>query len=182
MPNLFQESILSEDFTSGKLDLHNLQWLTDWLVINGIHYSEPRVRKVVAGLKDSGVTRLAIAGYCYGARSALNLAFENLVDVVVATHPSFVKVPEDFEVGDLGSYRYSRISQENSQTYLEKSKAPILFNCCEIDPLFDATARTAANKILGDGKFAPGYQQNYWEGVAHGFATRGDLVCPSPFF
>lgn len=25
--------------------------------------------------------------------------------------------------------------------------------------------------------FAPGYKRTYWEGVHHGYATRGDLVC-----
>jgi dienelactone hydrolase len=61
------------------------------------------------------------------------------------------------------------------QLYVEKSKAPLLLNSCEIDPLFPKElAETTDQKFA---KFEPGYKRTYWEGVHHGFATRGDLVC-----
>ena len=34
-----------------------------------------------------------------------------------------------------------------------------------------------ADRILGDGKFEPGYKRTFWKGCEHGFAVRGDLVC-----
>ena len=67
MPNLFQEPIAPEALDSGTFDLNH------WLTKNGIDYSEPRVRKVLDALKASGVTKLAVIGFCYGARSAINL-------------------------------------------------------------------------------------------------------------
>jgi hypothetical protein len=39
-------------------------------------------------------------------------------------------------------------------------------------------AKTADEKFAN---FAPGYRRTYSEGVHHGFASRGDLVCPRAF-
>jgi hypothetical protein len=41
--------------------------------------------------------------------------------------------------------------------------------------VFSAEKTAAADEILGDGKFAPGYKRVHWMGCTHGFA-----VCPSP--
>lgn len=62
------------------------------------------------------------------------------------------------------------------QAYRDKAKAPLLINSCEVDPAFPLEAQAKADEILGDGKFAPGYERTYWEGCTHGFAVRGDLV------
>ena len=45
--------------------------------------------------------------------------------------------------------------------------------------MFPADAQAATDKILGGGAFAPGYERTYWEGCAHGFSVRGDLVSRS---
>lgn len=42
--------------------------------------------------------------------------------------------------------------------------------------MFPADAQATTDKILGSGAFAPGYERTYWEGCAHGFSVRGDLV------
>jgi dienelactone hydrolase len=62
-----------------------------------------------------------------------------------------------------------------SQTYVEKSKVPLLINSCEFDPLFPPELRTATDEKFAN--FAPGYRRTYWEGAHHGFAARGDPVC-----
>ena len=61
-----------------------------------------------------------------------------------------------------------------SQIYVEKSKAPLLINTCENDELFPKSMCEEADKKFAS--FAPGYRRTYYEGVSHGFATRGDLV------
>jgi hypothetical protein len=61
------------------------------------------------------------------------------------------------------------------QKYLSISKAPLLINSCEIDSLFPAESQVLADKILGNGKFAPGYRQEHFKGCSHGFTVRGDL-------
>jgi dienelactone hydrolase len=63
-----------------------------------------------------------------------------------------------------------------SQIYIAKSKAPLLINTCELDEMFPPPMiETADKKFAG---FAPGYRRVHFEGVHHGFATRGDLVRP----
>lgn len=100
MPNLFQDILLPEMMEHGKCFDFG-----EWFSKNGLDYSTPRVHKVVDALKQSGISKIGVAAYCYGARAAFELAFENKVDVVVASHPSFLRIPEDFEVHtSWGSY------------------------------------------------------------------------------
>jgi len=52
------------------------------------------------------------------------------------------------------------------QTYIAKSKAPLLINSCEIDPQFPQEfAKTADEKFA---KYEHGYKRTYWEGCQHG--------------
>ena len=92
VPNLFRDPVQESDLDSGSFDFK------PWLARNGFDYSEPRVRKVIAALKAEGVKLFAATGYCYGARSAFNLAFENKFNVVAVSHPSLLNVPEDLQV------------------------------------------------------------------------------------
>jgi hypothetical protein len=71
--------------------------LMKWFGTNGPNVTEPRIRKVLAALKASGITRVAAIGYCYGARSSFNLAYEKEIAVVVVSHPSLLQM-EDIEV------------------------------------------------------------------------------------
>ena len=69
-----------------------------WLGKHGGETVLPVLDKVIPALKSSGITTLAALGFCYGARPAFDLAFVNTVSVVVVSHPSLLKVPEDMEV------------------------------------------------------------------------------------
>jgi hypothetical protein len=64
------------------------------------------------------------------------------------------------------------------QKYLASSKAPLLINSCPVDQQFPPEASKKADELLGDGKFAPGYKREFWEGCTHGFAVRGDMTDP----
>lgn len=155
VPDLFQEPCPPNCFDPGvTFDLGA------WFGRNGIDFSEPRVRTVLAALREQGVTRIAVTGYCYGARSGFNLAFEKAIDVLAVSHPSLLKVPEDI------------------QKYKDTAVAPLLINSCTVDHMFPLEVQPKADEILGDGKFAPGYKRPYWEGCTHGFAVRGDLSDP----
>ncbi|KAG2362170.1 Alpha/Beta hydrolase protein [Suillus spraguei] len=131
-----------------------------WLAAHCAEVTRPPVDKVIAALKEEGVTKFAVAGYCFGGRYAFDLAFDNIIQCAVVSHPRQLKIPEDFE------------------TYFSKSTAPLLINSCEIDRLFTAEAQAKADEILGDGKFAPGYRREHFLGCRHGFAIRGDLSDP----
>ncbi|CCM02586.1 uncharacterized protein FIBRA_04689 [Fibroporia radiculosa] len=122
--------------------------------------ARPILDKVIAALKAGGVEKIGTLGFCYGARLGFDLAFENVTQVTVASHPSLLQVPADLE------------------KYLTASKAPLLINTCEVDQMFPPDSQAKADAILGDGKFAPGYQRTYWEGCVHGFTVRGDTSNP----
>jgi len=131
-----------------------------WIGSNKPDVTEPRIRKVVATLKASGVKRIGVVGYCYGARSAFNLAYEHEIHVVAVSHPSLLQIPADAE------------------KYLQSSQAPLHINSCEVDEQFPKEAQEKTDELLGNGKFAPGYQRAYFEGCTHGFAVRGDTSNP----
>ncbi|KAI0079092.1 alpha/beta-hydrolase [Panus rudis PR-1116 ss-1] len=128
-----------------------------WFSKHGRDSWIPVVDKVVEALKAQGVTRIGTTGYCFGAPPAFYLALKNESHVTVVTHPSLLKVPEDIE------------------QYKAESKAPLLINSCEVDRQFPPEAQAKTDEILGNGKFAPGYERTYWDGCTHGFAVRGDL-------
>ncbi|KAH8996432.1 hypothetical protein EDB86DRAFT_2829106 [Lactarius hatsudake] len=131
--------------------------LFKWLPTHTAKHTGKRVRTVIEELKSKGITVFGATGYCYGARLVFDLAFENIIRVAVITHPSLLTT-EDLDI------------------YVEKSKAPLLLNSCEHDELFPpALALTTDEKFSN---FEPGYKRTYWEGVHHGFATRGDLKNP----
>ncbi|KAF9010429.1 hypothetical protein BDZ89DRAFT_1143503 [Hymenopellis radicata] len=60
--------------------------------------TRPVLDKVIAALKDAGVTDFGATGYCFGGRYVFDLAFDNAIKVGVASHPSLLKFPDDFEL------------------------------------------------------------------------------------
>ncbi|KAJ3552982.1 hypothetical protein NM688_g3861 [Phlebia brevispora] len=134
--------------------------LADWSARHGPDTWRGVVDKVVAALKESGVTSIGCTGYCFGAQPAIYLALKNDSTVTVLSHPTRVACPDDL------------------LDYKERSKAPLLINGCEFDHQFGPEKQALADEILGGGQFAPGYEKTYWEGCTHGFAVRGDLSNP----
>ncbi|XP_006459821.1 hypothetical protein AGABI2DRAFT_191660 [Agaricus bisporus var. bisporus H97] len=131
-----------------------------WFPNHGPEQTRPTLNKVMAGLQEQGVKEFAAVGYCFGGRYVFDLAFENLIKVAAVCHPSLLKIPADLE------------------TYLNKSKVPLLINSCTVDSQFPIPAQEKADQILGNGKFEPGYKREYFDGCTHGFAVRGDLSDP----
>jgi len=131
-----------------------------WFQSHGTEQTTAPLMKVIEGLKEKGVTKFGATGYCFGGRYVFNLAFENNIHVAVVAHPSLLKFPDDLE------------------KYLSSSKAPLLMNSCTTDSQFPIDKQALADQILGDGKFAPGYVREYWEGCTHGFSVRGDMKDP----
>ncbi|KAH8105275.1 alpha/beta-hydrolase [Cristinia sonorae] len=130
-----------------------------WFGKHGPPFARPLLDKVIAALKESGVTSFATTGYCYGGRLGFDLAFEGISSVTVTAHPSLLQIPADLE-------KY------------KETKVPLLINSCTVDSQFPLEAQAKADEILGDGKFAPGYKREYWDGCTHGFAVRGNLDDP----
>ncbi|KAF8625027.1 hypothetical protein AX17_006941 [Amanita inopinata Kibby_2008] len=135
--------------------------LMKWLESHGADKTRPPLDNVIQALRDQGVTRIGATGYCFGGRYVFNLAFDNVIDVAVASHPSLLQIPADLE------------------KYAATSKAPLLLNTCTTDTQFPLEAQSKADELFGNGKFAPGYRREYFEGCTHGFAVRGDMSVPA---
>ncbi|TCD62751.1 hypothetical protein EIP91_006449 [Steccherinum ochraceum] len=179
-PRLINAQLLADDFARNGFrtimpDLFDSDAAPEILLTNpaafdldGFFNNHPPARakflvdRVIAALKaDGDVKKIGTTGYCYGARVGVDLALDGTSSVTVIAHPSLLQVPVDFE-------RYKAVSH-----------APLLIHSCTVDHLFPAEAQAAADAILGDGKFAPGYERMHWEGCQHGFGVRGDLTNPA---
>ncbi|KAG2089660.1 hypothetical protein BD769DRAFT_1679889 [Suillus cothurnatus] len=110
---------------------------------HGKEQTRPSLDKVIAVLKEESVTKSL----------HFDLAFDNVIQCIVVSHPSLFTVPDDLKV-------------------------PLLINSCEVDQMFPAEAQAKADEIFGDGKFAPGYKREYFSGCTHGFSVRGDMTDP----
>ena len=146
---------------------------------HGKDKTRPSLDKVIDGLKAQGVTSFGAVGYCFGgthiynlstrtnllhrsttARYVFDLAFDGVIKASAVAHPSHLEVPDDI-------VRYA------------KTNVPLLIENCEVDQMFPRELQAQTDAILGDGKFAPGYKQDYWPGCRHGFAVRGDQNDPA---
>jgi len=131
-----------------------------WLASHPVERVHEIVDATIAGLKERGINTFGATGYCFGGRSVFHYAFNNVTKVSVVAHPSLLTVPDDLE------------------KYLKQSKAPLLINSCTGDQQFPPESQAIADDLLGNGKFAPGYERTYWDGCNHGFAVRCDLTDP----
>ncbi|KAJ7782886.1 Alpha/Beta hydrolase protein [Mycena metata] len=133
--------------------------LKTWFASHGTEQTRPVIDKVVAALKADGVIGFAASGYCFGGRYVFDIAFDGITKASAVSHPSLLVSPDDLE-------KYSKLA-----------KAPLLINSC-VDEQFPLEAQVKADEILGNDKFAPGYHREFFEGLTHGFAVRGDMSDP----
>ncbi|KAI0252938.1 Alpha/Beta hydrolase protein [Lactifluus subvellereus] len=127
--------------------------LSKWLEEHSAQLAGARARKVIEGLRAQGITIYGATGYCYGARIVVDLAFDNVIHASVISHPSLLE-------------------HKDLDTYIEKSRAPLLINSCEFDARFPEEFANLADEKFAS--FAPGYQRTFSSGVHHGFAVRCD--------
>ncbi|KAF9485529.1 dienelactone hydrolase endo-1,3,1,4-beta-D-glucanase [Pholiota conissans] len=129
-----------------------------WFPTHTQEFTRPTLDKVINALKAEGITTFGATGYCFGGRYVFDLAFENIIKVGVVSHPSLLKVPDDLE------------------KYIATSKTPLLINSCTTDTQFPLEASAKADELFAN--FAPGYKREYFEGLTHGFAVRGNMAEP----
>ncbi|KAF8141932.1 alpha/beta-hydrolase [Boletus edulis] len=151
---LNNDALPPDAFNSGTFDL------LAWLAKHGKDATRPPLDKVIAALKERGVTQFAATGYCFGGRYAFDLAFDNVLKVAAVAHPSLLTVPSDLEA-------------------FKKTGIPLLINSCETDNMFPLDSQAKADEILGGGsQTSELYRREYFPGCTHGFAVRGDLKDP----
>ncbi|KAJ7922538.1 chlorocatechol-degradation protein [Mycena leptocephala] len=68
-----------------------------WHESHGSAQTRPSIDQVIAALKREGVTSFAATGYCFGARYAVDLAFEHVVKVSVISHLGQLVIPDRLE-------------------------------------------------------------------------------------
>ncbi|XP_006462982.1 hypothetical protein AGABI2DRAFT_186783 [Agaricus bisporus var. bisporus H97] len=156
IPDFLNGDAISDEMLDeyGKFDIPK------WLLDHTAGHTRPPLNKVIAWLKEQGFREFGAVGFCFGARYVFHLAFEDAIKVAVVSHPSLIKVPDDLE------------------RYRKEAKAPLLINSCTIDVQFPLEAQEQADRILGEGKYEPGYKREYFKGCTHGFAVRGDMSDP----
>lgn len=121
----------------------------------------PPIRAVLNALKEQGVTTIGATGYCFGAKTVIELAIEGELAAGAIAHPSRLQIPTDLE----------RLAASGSKTNF-------LIHSCDFDRPFPPEAQAKADELLGDGKYQAGYKRLHWEGCSHGFAVRGDVSDP----
>jgi len=135
--------------------------LAVWLKDHGPEKVLPIIETVIKHLTDKGVNKFAAVGYCFGGKYIVVTSQKNWIHVGCTSHPSLIAIPDDLN------------------KLLETSKVPLLINSCEIDQIFPVASQKKVDEYLGDGKYKPGFKQNYYAGATHGFGCRADLNNPA---
>lgn len=114
----------------------------------------PELVRFVETLRSS-FSRIGAVGYCFGGWAVFNLGAKelSLVDCISTSHPSFL---EKEEIANIG--------------------VPIQILAPEFDPQFTPELKAYANEVLPMTGVAYDYQ--YFPGLEHGFAIRGDESKP----
>ena len=70
----------------------------------------------------------------------------------------------------------STVNETSTGTHHAVDHAGVsISGCCD---LISASISAKADEVIGEGKFAPGYKREYFEGAEHGFAVRGNMTDP----
>lgn len=121
-----------------------------------------RIEKVIHYLKTNhGITHVAVQGYCWGGRIAVNLAQkDDLIDVYTSAHPGGLSLPKDIEgLKKPGCF----ILPEKDFEIKEKQVALIR----EILKRKDEESKTSHPSLVKD-----------YPNMVHGFAVRGNEKDP----
>ncbi|SCZ98375.1 BZ3500_MvSof-1268-A1-R1_Chr3-2g06328 [Microbotryum saponariae] len=137
-----------EDALSGNKDFDLMAWLGK----HGKAETYPHIIKTIEGLKQQGVKDFAATGYCFGGRFVVDCVLDGHLKVAIVSHPSLLKPDEDLPA-------------------IKAKSIPFLWNTCENDQMWPKECQEKADEVFKGDK---NYQRNYYEGVSHGFAIRGD--------
>ncbi|KAI0440607.1 dienelactone hydrolase [Xylaria telfairii] len=132
-----------------------MAWLTKGTDNKGSHLPDrvdPVVDATIKAMRSEwGITRLAAAGYCFGAKYVVRFLRPGQIDVGFGAHPSFIEVDE-----------------------LKSMGGPLSIAAAETDEIFPSDKRHETEETLVTLKDKLPYQITLYSGTSHGFAVRGD--------
>ncbi|KAH9765330.1 DLH domain-containing protein [Citrus sinensis] len=68
--------------------------LQDWIKDHGTDKAFEEAKPVIHAIKSKGITAIGAAGFCWGAKVAVQLAKREFIQAAVLLHPSFVTVDD----------------------------------------------------------------------------------------
>ncbi|THW17965.1 alpha/beta-hydrolase [Aureobasidium pullulans] len=153
VPDYFDGEVVDEDALSNPEKREKF----DVMAFIGRNSKEIRYPEILANAKElkSQYKKVGAIGFCYGAWAVLRLAGkdEPLIDSAAVAHPSLL---EESEIANIG--------------------VPVQFISPETDPMFTPELKEFTLKTL-PGLNVP-FNYDYYPGLVHGFATRGDQSDP----
>ncbi|KXJ88615.1 dienelactone hydrolase [Microdochium bolleyi] len=151
IPDLFNGDQLALDALEKGFDV--MKWIAQGSNGSNPHTPEAVDKIVVETLNwlksEKGITKIAAAGYCFGAKQVARHVKDG-INVGFFAHPSFVTEDE-----------------------LKAFNVPLSIAAAETDTIFPAELRHKSEVILKE-KGDP-YQINLYSAVEHGFAVRAEL-------
>ncbi|KAF4174394.1 hypothetical protein CNMCM8927_008469 [Aspergillus lentulus] len=149
VPDLFGGEILPLDILQDRSHWHKLN-LPSFMQRNSKPIREPQIIGCAKALRSLH-RRTGAIGFCYGGWAVFRLGAKgnNLVDCISTAHPSLLEKSE-----------------------IETVAVPVQILAPKLDPMFTEELKLFSNQhILKQG--VP-YDYQYFPGIEHGFASRGD--------
>ncbi|KAK1235642.1 hypothetical protein PQX77_001127 [Marasmius sp. AFHP31] len=126
--------------------------LTEWLGRHGPEQTLPPTQAVLGALRDNGVKKIGVTGYCFGGIYTTILSQANQVEVAVMSHPSLFTIPDDVK------------------TLAANSTVPVEIHSADLDTILTLELAKEVDDIFAG--YSAGYQRFAYPGVGHGFAVR----------
>ncbi|KAK7898008.1 hypothetical protein LTR67_004640 [Exophiala xenobiotica] len=155
MPDFFGGEVLPSDIVRDPSQWHKLD-MPGFMGRNTKEIREPEIFSCVRALRSQGYKRVGVIGFCFGGWAVFRLGAkekekdnDGLVDCISTAHPSLLEKGEIDAVG-----------------------VPVQILAPENDVMFTPDMKEYANKVIPT--LGVPYDYQYFPGVEHGFATRGD--------
>ncbi|GIJ86873.1 hypothetical protein Asppvi_005771 [Aspergillus pseudoviridinutans] len=149
VPDLFGGEVLPPDILRDKSQWHKID-LPSFMQRNSKPIREPQILGCANALRSLH-TRTGAIGFCYGGWAVFRLGAKGnkLVDCISTAHPSRLEKSE-----------------------IENVAVPVQILAPEFDPMFTGELKLFSNQEIP--KLGVPYDYQYFPGLEHGFASRGD--------
>lgn len=145
MPDMFENDPAPLNPPGGMQEL-----MSTWFPKHGFDVTRPICDNVLKAIKAELRPKfIGAAGYCYGAKHAIQYSGVSEVDSIALAHPSMITEGE-----------------------VKVVETPICISAAEVDPVYVDDLRVKTENILRD--IGATYFLTRTSGVSHGFAVRGD--------